>query len=89
MTPMMRTKITTDETRHSSARRPEANTLRKKAVRTIHIGTVCHDDLNDTDETRNELDSHADAVVIGPDTALIIHDFESPVYVSGYKDSVG
>jgi hypothetical protein len=34
-------------------------------------------------QTRTELDSHADTCVLG-DNALIIEDFEKPVEVSGY-----
>ena len=35
-----------------------------------------------------ELDSHADTCVVGLDAALVIHDFERPVRVRGYDDSV-
>lgn len=41
------------------------------------------------EESRAELDSHADTTVIGDTTALIIQDFDHPVNVHGYDDSVG
>ena len=37
---------------------------------------------------RAELDSHADTSVIGDATALVIQDFDRPVNVHGYDDSV-
>ena len=40
-------------------------------------------------EHRTELDSHADTCIVSPDTALITHDFETPVSISGYTPSVG
>ena len=36
-----------------------------------------------------ELDSHADTSVVGRDTALLIHDYETPVWVQGYNEDVG
>ena len=40
-------------------------------------------------QKRSELDSHADTTVVGKDTALCIHDFEEPVDVFGYSESIG
>ena len=40
-------------------------------------------------EQRTELDSHADTSVVGCDTALLIHDYETPVQVQGYNGDVG
>ena len=40
-------------------------------------------------EQRTELDSHADTSVVGQSTALLIHDFMTPVHVHGYVQSVG
>ena len=40
-------------------------------------------------EQRTELDSHADRSVVGRDTALLIHDYETPVWVQGYNEDVG
>ena len=40
-------------------------------------------------EQRTELDSHADTSVVGWDTALLIHDYETPVRVQGYNGDVG
>lgn len=40
-------------------------------------------------EVRTELDSHADTTVVGQDTALLIYDYDTPVQVHGYNDSVG
>ena len=36
-----------------------------------------------------ELDSHADTCVVSPKTALIIHDYETSVAISGYAREVG
>ena len=36
-----------------------------------------------------ELDSHADTSVVGRDTALLIHDYETPVRVPGYNEDGG
>ena len=40
-------------------------------------------------EQRTELDSHADTSMVGCDTALLIHDYETPVRVQGYNEDVG
>ena len=40
------------------------------------------------DEIRTELDSHADTCVL-VDHALVIHDHERPVKVTGYNDQDG
>ena len=40
-------------------------------------------------EQRTELDSHADTSVVGRDTALLIHDYETPVGVQGYNGDIG
>ena len=42
-----------------------------------------------TNGQRTDLDSHADTCVVSENTALIIRDYETPVVVSGYKDSLG
>ena len=39
-------------------------------------------------ETRSELDSHADTCVVGKE-ALIVHDFDRTVNVSGFDESLG
>jgi hypothetical protein len=45
--------------------------------------------INDlTSETTLELDSHADTCVLGSD-ALIILDYQRPVHVVGYDESLG
>ncbi len=44
--------------------------------------------LDGVHETTLELDSHADACVLGRD-ALIILDYNRPVSVVGYDDSLG
>jgi hypothetical protein len=49
-------------------------------VSSLKIGT--------TEEGRAELDSHADTTVIGDTTALVIQDFDRPVRVHGYDQSV-
>ena len=40
-------------------------------------------------EQRTELDSHADTCVVGHNTALLIHGYETPVHVQGYNEAVG
>ena len=40
-------------------------------------------------EQRTELNSHADTSMVGRDTALLIHDYETPVRVQGYNEDVG
>ena len=40
-------------------------------------------------EQCTEHDSHADTSVIGCKTALLIHDYETPVHVHGYTEEVG
>jgi hypothetical protein len=42
----------------------------------------------DAHECRAELDSHADTTVIGDTMVLIIQDFDCPVRVHGYNESV-
>ena len=42
-----------------------------------------------TGENRSELDNHADTVAVSPNLALITHDFNVPVDISGYKKDVG
>ena len=37
---------------------------------------------------RTELDSHADTSVVGRNTALLIHDYETPVRVQGYNEDI-
>ena len=45
--------------------------------------------LTPINESRSELDSHADTCVVGNKTALVIHDFDRPVRVQGYSPNVG
>ena len=40
-------------------------------------------------DQRTELDSHADTSVVGKESALFIHDYETPVLVHGYTEEVG
>ena len=40
-------------------------------------------------DQRTELDSHADTSVVGKESALLIHDYETPVHVHGYTEEVG
>ena len=42
----------------------------------------------DGDETRTELDSHADVCVLGRN-ALVVQDFNRPVDVTGYDPGLG
>lgn len=56
-------------------------------VSTVKIGTLAIE--NPIQETRTELDSHADTCVVGNDTALLIFDYERPVRVFGYNEDVG
>ena len=44
---------------------------------------------SDPNDIRTELDNHADTSVVSPSAALIFHDFERPVNISGYDGSVG
>ena len=39
-------------------------------------------------EQRTELNSHADTSVVGRNTALLIHDYETPVQVQGYNEDI-
>ena len=50
----------------------------------IHINTTHLEGIVDS---QPELDNHADTCVVG-DNALITHDFDRPVLVSGYDKSV-
>ena len=43
--------------------------------------------LSGGSDTQSELDSHADTCVVG-DNALIVHDFDRPVSVTGYNQKV-
>ena len=43
----------------------------------------------DPNDIRTELDNHADTSGVSPAAALIFHDFERPVNISGYDGSVG
>ena len=54
-------------------------------IKTVRLGSL-KSDL--TTENRTELDSHADTCVVGPNTSLIIHDFQRPVRVHGYDEKV-
>ena len=40
-------------------------------------------------DQRTELDSHADTSVVGKESVLLIHDYETPVDVHGYTEEVG
>ena len=51
------------------------------AVRTVRVGALSNS-FTGIDESRTEIDSHADTCVIGKH-ALIVHDFERPVNVVG------
>jgi hypothetical protein len=55
-------------------------------VRTVHLGSL---HVDSDMECRTELDSHADTCVVGEETALVIHDYEQPVRVFGYDESIG
>ena len=39
-------------------------------------------------DTRTELDSHADTTDVGSSTALVLHDYKQPVCVHGYTPDV-
>jgi hypothetical protein len=52
----------------------------------VRIGLAGAEYEND-ESSNSELDSHADTCVVGKN-ALIIHDFERPVNVTGYDQSV-
>ena len=43
----------------------------------------------DPNDIRTELDNHADTSIVSPVAALVFHDFEHPVNISGYDGSVG
>jgi hypothetical protein len=55
-------------------------------VRTVRIGATSAEYVSDGD-SQSELDSHADTCVVGKN-ALIIHDFERAVNVTGYDKAV-
>ena len=40
-------------------------------------------------EQQTELNSHADTSVVGKESALLIHDYDTPVHVHGYTEKVG
>ena len=63
-----------------------AVTHRNTPIRTFRVGTLSS--LSEQDELRTELDNHAESCVVSEETALIIHDFERPVSVFGYKEDV-
>jgi hypothetical protein len=54
----------------------------------VHTVRVSSLKVGTDDEGRAELDSHADTTVIGDSTALVIQDFNRPVRVHGYDQSV-
>ena len=64
-----------------------SNTVCIAPLRTVRIGSITNN--GHKVESRSELDNHADTCVVGPDTALLIHDFDRPVRVHGYKEDVG
>ena len=57
-------------------------------VRTVRIGNIIADAPELGQEFRTECDSHADMCVISDNTALIIHDFQRPTNVYGFKEDV-
>ena len=63
------------------------NTVGIAPLRTVRIGSMTNN--GHTLEARSELDNHADTCVVGLGTALLIHDFDRPVRVHGYKEDVG
>ena len=54
----------------------------------MHIGTIFATLENQGQESRAELDNHADTCVVGTNTALVIQDFGQPVRVHGYDETV-
>jgi hypothetical protein len=54
-------------------------------VTTVHMSSVNVDGIH---ECWAEIDSHKDTMVLGNDAALIFHDFDHPVCVHGYDQSV-
>jgi hypothetical protein len=66
--------------------RPAPKTVAIKGIQTFRV-SICevHGDVPDM---RTELDSHADTCVLGRN-ALITHDFERPVHVTGYDKADG
>ena len=40
-------------------------------------------------DIRTELDNHTDTSIVSPTAALIFHDFECPLNISGYDGSMG
>ena len=61
-------------------------TVAIKGIRTYRI-SIC-EATGDAPEVRTELDSHADTCVLGRN-ALITHDYERPVHVTGYDKADG
>mgnify|MGYP003471091472 CR=1 FL=1 len=57
-------------------------------IRSVVIGNLSSSS-DCVNEIRTELDNHADTCVVSDDTALVIHDFDQPVNVHGYNESVG
>ena len=41
-------------------------------------------DVNVTNETRTDLDSHADQCAVGHNALILVHDYDRPVTVTGY-----
>ena len=39
-------------------------------------------------EQQTELDTHADTSVVGKESALLIHDYDTPIRVHGYTEEV-
>ena len=56
------------------------------AVRTVRI--LAANSTHSSDETRVEIDNHADTTVLGK-RCLKVHDYRRPVKVTGYDPSVG
>ena len=54
------------------------------AVRSVRIGSL----QLEREEGRAELDSHADTTVLSESLALVTHDYERPVRVHGYDETV-
>ena len=51
--------------------------------------TVASIGIDPNDQTRADLDNHADTTVVGKNTCLITHTFDKTVHIHGYSPSVG
>ena len=66
--------------------RPAPRTVAIKGIQTFRV-SIC-ETIGDAPEVRTEMDSHADTCVLGRN-ALITHDYERPVHVTGYDKADG